>query len=53
MAGDLDGRKSTTGYVYTLGGTTISWGLKLQKIVTLSTTKAEYVAFTKASKEMI
>ena len=53
MAGDVDGRKSTTGYVYTLGGTVVSWVSKLQKIVALSTTEAEYVAVTEASKEMI
>lgn len=53
MAGDLDGRKSTTGYVYTMGGTAISWVSKLQKIVALSTTEAEYVAVTEASKEMV
>ena len=53
MAGDIDGRKSITGYVYMLGGTTISWVSKLQNIVTLSTTKAEYVAVTETSKEMI
>ena len=53
MSGDLDGRKSTTGYVYTVGGTTFSWVSKLQKIVALSTTEAEYVAVTEASKEMI
>ena len=47
------GRKSTTEYVYTLGGTTISWVSKLQKIVALSTIKAEYVAIIEASKEMI
>ena len=53
MAGDVDGRKSTTGYVYTLGGTAVSWVSKLQKIVALSTTEAEYVAVTEASKEMV
>ena len=53
MAEDVDGRKSTTEYVYTLGGTTISWVLKLQKIVAISTTEAEYVAITEANKEMI
>ena len=53
MGGDLDGRKSTTGYVYTVGGTTFSWVSKLQEIVALSTTEAEYVAVTEASKEMI
>ena len=38
MAGDVDGKKITTRYVYTLGGTTISWVSKLQKIVALSIT---------------
>ena len=36
-----------------VGGTTVSWILKLQNFVSLSTMKAEYVAGTKASKEMI
>ncbi|RVW62859.1 Retrovirus-related Pol polyprotein from transposon TNT 1-94 [Vitis vinifera] len=45
--------KSTTGFVFTLGGTAISWTSNLQKIVTLSTTEAEYVAATEAGKEMI
>ena len=53
MARDVDGRKSTMGYVYTLGGTAVSWVSKLQKIVALSTTEAEYVAMTEASKEMV
>ena len=53
MAEDVDGKKSTTAYVYTLGGTTISQVSKLQKIVALSITKAEYVVVTEASKEMI
>ena len=25
MAGDKDSRRSTTGYVFTIGGTTVSW----------------------------
>ena len=53
MAGDVDGRKSTTRYIHTLEGTTISWVSKLQKIVALSTFEAKYVAVTKANKEMI
>ncbi|KAL6328733.1 hypothetical protein AAG906_003750 [Vitis piasezkii] len=53
FTGDIDSRKSTTRFVFTLGGTTISWASNLQKIVTLSTTEAEYVAATKAGKEMI
>ncbi|RVX15440.1 Retrovirus-related Pol polyprotein from transposon TNT 1-94 [Vitis vinifera] len=53
FAGDIDSRKSTTRFVFTLGGTTISWTSNLQKIVILSTTEAEYVAATEAGKEMI
>ena len=40
-------------FFFTLGGTAISWASNLQKIVTLSTTEAEYVAATEARKEMI
>ncbi|KAE8710415.1 Retrovirus-related Pol polyprotein from transposon TNT 1-94 [Hibiscus syriacus] len=53
LAGNIDIRRSTTGYIYTLGGTTVSWVSQLQKIVALSTTEAEYVAVTDASKEMV
>ena len=53
MVGDKDSRRSTTGYVFTVGGTAVSWISKLQQVVALSTTEAEYVAATEASKEMI
>lgn len=53
FAGEVDHRRSTTGYVFTLGATAISWVSQLQRIVTLSTTEAEYVAVTEASKELI
>jgi len=53
LGGDLDGRKSTTNYIFTLGGTTISWKSKLQGRISLSTTKAKYVVISKATKEMI
>ena len=53
LAGDIDSRKSTTEFVFTLGYTTISWVSNLQKIVALSTTEAEYVATTEVRKEMI
>ena len=39
-AENVDIRMSTIGYVYTLGGTAVSWGSQLQKIVALSTTEA-------------
>ena len=53
MAGDKDNKRNTTGYAFTVGGTTVSWISKLQKVVSFSTTKAKYGASTKAIKEMI
>ena len=53
MAGDRDNRRSTKGYVFTVGGTVVSWVSKLQSVVALSTIEAEYVAAIEASKEMI
>lgn len=53
MAGDLDNRKSTSGYLFKFAGGAISWQSKLQKCVALSTTEAEYIAAVEASKEML
>jgi hypothetical protein len=53
VAGDKDNRRSTTWYVFTVGGTTVSWISKLQNVVALSTTETKYVAATETSKEMI
>ena len=39
-AGDLDGRKSTSGYLFTFVGGAISWQSKLQKFVALSKIEA-------------
>ena len=52
-AGDLDKRRSTTGYVFALPGGAISWISKLQEIVALSTTEAEYIVASDANKEAI
>ena len=53
LGGDLDTRRSTSGYIYILAGTAVSWVSQLQKVVALSTTEAEYVAVSEASKEMV
>ena len=53
MAGDVDTRKSTSGYVFTLAGGAVSWCSRLQKVVALSTTEADYISIIEASKEAI
>ncbi|KAG8472509.1 hypothetical protein CXB51_035268 [Gossypium anomalum] len=53
FAGDLDRRRSLTGYVFTIGSCAISWKATLQTTVTLSTTEAEYMVITEACKEAI
>jgi hypothetical protein len=44
FAGDVDDRKSTTGVLYCLGDSPITWHSSKQKVVALSTCEAEYVA---------
>jgi len=53
FAGDLDKRRSLTGYVFTFGKCAISWKATLQSIVALSTTEAEYMMLTEGIKEGI
>ena len=43
-AGDVDDRKSTSGYVFLLSEGAMAWSSKKQPVVTLSTTEAEFVA---------
>ncbi|GJU44747.1 transposable element [Tanacetum coccineum] len=52
-AGDLDKRRSTTGYVFTLAKAPVSWKSTLQSTTALLTTEAEYMAMTEAVKEAI
>uniref|UniRef100_A0A2N9FRN5 CCHC-type domain-containing protein n=1 Tax=Fagus sylvatica TaxID=28930 RepID=A0A2N9FRN5_FAGSY len=52
-AGEVDDRRSTTGYVFTLSGGPICWKSTLQSIVAMSTTEAEYMAVAEAAKEAL
>eukprot|EP01018_Ginkgo_biloba_P029557 Gb_20738 [translate_table: standard] len=45
-AGDIDDRKSTSGFNFNLGTTVIAWRTKKQPIISLSTTEAEYKVAT-------
>jgi hypothetical protein len=50
---DLEDRWSNTGFVFMMGGGTISWNSKRQPTITLSMSEAEYMANTQATKEAI
>jgi len=52
-AGDVSDRKSTSGYVFQIGDSTVSWRSKKQNCVALSTAEAEYVALASAAQEAI
>jgi hypothetical protein len=51
-AGDIDSRRSTTGYLFTIGGVPVSWKSKKQATVALSTAEAEYMALSAATQEV-
>ena len=51
--GDLDQRRSTSGYVFSLFRGAVSWMSKRQSVVALSTTEAEYMEATHARKEVV
>ena len=43
--------KSTTGFIFTVGGTPVSWYSKRQSVVALSSAESEYIGATTAAKE--
>lgn len=50
---DIVDRKSYSGFVLLLGGTAVAWESKKQKIVSLSTTEAEYISLSDGAKETV
>ncbi|GMI90788.1 hypothetical protein HRI_002748100 [Hibiscus trionum] len=52
-AGDLDMRRSTTRYLFTLAKAPVNWRSTLQSTMTFSTTEAKYMAVVEAVKEAI
>jgi hypothetical protein len=49
LAGDLDSRKSTSGVLFFLGRSPISWQSTKQRVVALSSYEAEYIAAATAA----
>jgi transposase InsO family protein len=52
-ANDIEDRKSITGYVFKVFGSTVSWTTRKQSTVSLSSTEAEYIALSHAVCEAI
>jgi hypothetical protein len=52
-AGDLDGRKSTSGFVFISGSAAVSWRSKLQPLVALSTVEAEFISVCTGVQEAL
>ena len=50
---DRESRRSTSGYVFTLGGGAISWRSVKQSRIAESTMEAEYIAASKAAKKAV
>jgi hypothetical protein len=51
--GDLDKRRSLSGYVFTIGDCVVSWKARLQDTVALSTTEDVYIVIAKVTKEAL
>ncbi|KAJ1257167.1 hypothetical protein BS78_K196000 [Paspalum vaginatum] len=53
MAGDVNGRKSTTGVIVFLGGNPMTWLSQKQRVVALSSCEAEFIEGAAAACQVV
>ena len=53
LAGNPDDRRSTTWYAFNIGSGVVSWSIKKQPTISLSSTEAEYKAMSSATCEAV
>jgi hypothetical protein len=51
--GDREDRKSTSGYVVLVNGNVVSWCVKKQRVVAMSTAEAEWIALNECVREVV
>ncbi|XP_066929497.1 uncharacterized protein [Clytia hemisphaerica] len=52
-AGDKSSRKSTSGYVFQIGTSPVTWRSQRQSVIALSTTEAEYISLSHSTQEAV
>lgn len=53
FAGDIQTRRSTSGFALLIANGAVSWGSQLQRSVSISTMESEYVSASEATRELI
>jgi hypothetical protein len=53
LAGDVDGRKSTIGLIFFLGGSLVCWQSSGQRIVAMSSCETEYIVAATTSYQVV
>jgi hypothetical protein len=52
-AGDVETRKSTSGFVAMMSGGAIAWGARQQEVVALSSAESEYISMCNGARETV